>query len=475
LNLHPDIAQKEVESGAQGRQQVADLLGKVVYAALLGLMVLAALVYGGSDPWWKECLTAAIFAVAIFATLEILLSAEPKFPGLRLLIPLFVLALYSYLQTIRLSGAGGAAFGIDHPFWRAISADPYETRIFALQLLALTVLAGLLFHYVTSERRLRRLINVMIGIAVLSALFGLLRQTMQHQPGFLLPLLQPNQGYGQFINKNHFAYVMEAGLGLALGLLAAGGVRPQRVLIYVAALLPIWTALVLSYSRGGILAMLVQVVMTLLLFPLIVGDSQGLSGRAWTIIRSKAVRVLLVGGLAGAVVVGLFWVGGDRLVTSIEATRGEFSESVEAREGVTRRQIWNATLRMIGANPITGVGLGAYWAAIPTYHDAPGDWTPQQAHNDYLELVASGGFLGLGIGIWFVIAVLRKLRANLQAADRFRRAACFAALIAITGIAVHSLVDFGLHRMLNAMMFTALIVIATADIASEPRPFKQRA
>jgi phosphotransferase system glucose/maltose/N-acetylglucosamine-specific IIC component len=63
--------------------------------------------------------------------------------------------------------------------------------------------------------------------------------------------------------------------------------------------------------------------------------------------------------------------------------------------------------------------------------------------------------------------VLRRARVNLRSSSSFRRAACFAALIAITGVAAHSLVDFGLHRMLNAMIFMTLIVCVTGFPANE--------
>ena len=465
-----NVATADLSEGVTDRtaaQRIADLLGKGVFAGLLLLMLLAAAAYGGADPWWKAFFTCAIFATSIFAVLEIILSSDPRLPGFRILLPLLVLVFFSVLQTLRLSQPDASAYGIHQRFWNAISADPYETRIFALQVLALIVLGALLFRYATNERRLRRLIHVIIAIAVVSALFGLLRQTMQHQPGFLLPLLQPEVGYGQFINKNHFAYLMEMGLGLALGLVAAGGVSRERALIYLAVLLPIWTALVLSNSRGGILAMLVQVIVTLLLFPTVVRDRHFISGRAWRFVRSPALRLALVSCLIILVVFGVLWVGGDRLASNIEAARGEFAPT-QSREGANRVQIWQATIQMIKANPIAGVGMGGYWTAISTYHEASGSMTPQQAHNDYLELVASGGILGLAIFIWFAVAVLKEARINLQSADGFRRAACFAALIGIAGVAVHSLVDFGLHRMVNAMIFASLIVIATGKLNREP-------
>lgn len=446
------------------------MLENLVFSTLLLLMVLAAVAYGGADPWWKSFFTSLIFAVGALSAIELMIndkvSDDRWISDLFILFPVLILIAFSLVQTLPSPRSNGAAFGISYRLWNSISADPYETRIFALQLTGLALFAALLFRYVTTERRLRLLIHVIIGIALASAVFGLLRQTMQHEDGFWLPLLRLDQGYGQFINRNHFAYLMEMGLGLLLGLVAAGGVRRERLLIYVAAFLPIWTASVLANSRGGILAMLVQLVATLILFPAAVPTEYAASGRAGRLIRSRSVRLAMILSLVVLVAGGVLWVGGDRLATRMEAARGEFTESEEVRQGVTRTQIWQATLRMIEANPIAGVGLGGYWAAIPTYHEAPGTMTPQQAHNDYLELLASGGILGLAIVVWFAVLVLRRARANLRAPERFRRAACFAALIGMAGIGVHSLVDFGLHRMANAMIFTALIVIATSNVSA---------
>jgi phosphotransferase system glucose/maltose/N-acetylglucosamine-specific IIC component len=74
-----------------------------------------------------------------------------------------------------------------------------------------------------------------------------------------------------------------------------------------------------------------------------------------------------------------------------------------------------------------------------------------------------------------VVIVSRHARENWRSPDRFRRAACFASLIAIAGVAVHSLVDFGLHHMANAMIFAALIVIATSNVSSDQKTLKDNA
>src|SRR6185295_6817661 len=123
-------------------------------------------------------------------------------------------------------------------------------------------------------------------VAVASSIFGILRQTTQHSPGFGLPLLIFDLGYGQFLNKNHFAYLMEMALGLVLGLILGGGVKREQALIYLVALLPIWIGLVLCNSRGGLIAMVAQIVIAALL------SSAVLRKRHSREPQAKVVRVL---------------------------------------------------------------------------------------------------------------------------------------------------------------------------------------
>ncbi len=449
------------------KRRVAWLLGNVVFIALLLLIGLTAIPYGTVEPWWKAVFVCAVFSLTILWLVEGWLSGSWLRDGWQLILPLLALAFLAFLQTLSFLKPGAQPANLPIAAWTAISADPYQTRFFILQLLAL-VLAGLLFlRYANTERRLRIVINVIILVAVASAIFGILRQTTQRGLGFGLPLIMT--GYGQFVNKNHFAYLMEMALGLTLGMILGGGVKREKTLIYLAALLPVWTGLVLCGSRGGLLAMLAQIVAAVLLFSGVAMRSHPSNeSKAFQMVRSLPVRLALLVVLIGGVVVGTLWVGGDSLVSSIEQSRAELkADSGPARLGVSRNDIWKLTLKMVAANPILGVGMGGYWVAAPTYHDASGVMTPQEAHNDYLELLASGGLAGMAIGIWFAARVIKRTRESLRSTSRFRRAAAFGASIAIVGVAVHSLVDFGLHMMINALVFTTLIVIATSKPSEE--------
>jgi O-antigen ligase len=243
-----------------------------------------------------------------------------------------------------------------------------------------------------------------------------------------------------------------------------GGAKKDQTLMYFAAILPIWTALVLSGSRGGLVAMVAQVTIAALLFGMIwrSRDSYEPRSRIARVARSLPVRLALLLVLVAGILFGTFWVGGDRLATKIEQSRTELEADTATRQGVRRNEVWRATWRMFSAHPILGVGLNGYWIAVPQYHDASGTMTPQEAHNDYLELLASGGIVGFAIGLWFAVVVYRRTRENLDSPNRFRRAACLGAAVGIAGVAVHSLVDFGLHMIVNAVVFTTLVVIATS-------------
>src|SRR6267142_3356824 len=309
------------------KKSAPHVLGTTVFISLLGLLVLTAIPYGTAEAWWKAFFVCVIFFLTIIWLIEGFLSESLVMDGWPLVSPIVALAVLSFLQTLSYGHSGQHSGGISFPLWNAISADPYQTRFFALQLLSLMLAGALLLRYASTEGRLRTLINVVIGVAVASAIFGILRQTTQHKIGFGLPLLPLNGGYGQFINKNHFAFLMEMGFGLTLGMILGGGGKREQALIYFAALLPIWTALVLSGSRGALVAMLAQVITAVLLLSAVlrIRHATGSLSKIMRISQSLPMRLVLLLVLICGVALGTLWLRGDQLATKIEASRIEFS------------------------------------------------------------------------------------------------------------------------------------------------------
>jgi O-antigen ligase len=447
--------------------RASHVLSSLIFGSLLAIIVLTAVPYGTVEPWWTALFECAIFALTILWIIDGFLSGSWLVRTHRLLLPLLILVAYCLVQAMPLAGNGVAGIQVR----QTLSADPYQTKLIALKLLALTFAAAMLLRYTSSTRRRHALIFTVIGVALLSALFGLVRQTTQREyVGFVLPYLRMGSGYGQFINKNHFAFLMEMALGLALGIVA-GAPRAHKP-IYLGAALPIWAALVLSNSRGGLFAMLAQA----LFLGFIVfssrpgGGTEGLEDSHGATLferfgRSVLLRGVLLVCLAVILFVGAIWMGGEQLVTRLESVPGEMSSArPEEIDGASRKVIWQATWQMIKEHPIVGIGFGGYWAAIPQYHQASGQTTPQEAHNDYLELLASGGVIGLGLLIWFLLIFIRRVRASLRRAKGFTHAAIVGAVTGLFGVAVHSFVDFGLHVTINLLVAIALVAIAACGV-----------
>lgn len=450
-------------------------LDPIVFYTLLTIIVLSAVPYGTIEPWWKAVFQCAIFALGFLWMVEGTLSGRCFVRQHRLLIPLAALAVFAVIQSTVPLRAGVPSSTIGAGF-RPLSFAPHDTKIAALQLIALIVTAALLLRYTTTRRRLMTLVYVVVGVGLGSTLFGLLRRSFQSKIGFL-PQLQTNNGTGlsgvgfaQFINQNHFAFLLEMSLGLLLGLMLRRPLRPARLVFGLLFAIPMWIAIVYSGSRGGLASMIAQILfVALLVFIASPGreflrteNRRGQVGRLGT---SLMARVVLVTSFLILMVMSIVWVGGEPLAFRLESVPNEFGMKDSDKYMRTRRStIWPMTWLMIKDYPLAGVGFGGYWIAITKYHQGSGQMTPQEAHNDYLELLASGGLIGAAFVVWFTALFLKELIFRSRHSPVVPGAYSGGALAGIFAVGIHSIGDFGLHVTINALVFTILIVIAIIRI-----------
>lgn len=444
----------------------ARLLDKAVFTCLVGLIVLTAIPYGSVDAWWEAVFECAVFALTAIWIFEVLFRGSWQVNKLFILLPLIMITVYAFAQTIEWPAAwltrGGGPIA-----QHSLSIDRYQTFLTARKSLALTLFLGLLLLHTSTPGRFRWLVRVVIGLGLASALFGILRQLLQSPDGttgFVLPFLFPGMGYGQFISPNVFAYLMEMTIGLLAGLVLGGGVRRDRALIYLAIGLFVWTALVLSNSRAGILGLACEAIF-LLFMSLTWYSARRLSREdgarhKWLrfIQSSVLVRVLVIFLMGGTLIVGVLWMGGEQLASKLSAA----TSNSETIDGSTRREIWRSSWKLIKAHPWTGVGFGDYFLAIPEYQIGAGRIRVEQAHNDYLDLAANGGMVAIGLAGWFIMMIIWRARSSLRSGDAYRRAAGLGAAAGILSVAVHSLLDFGLQVTGIGVVFAALVAILVA-------------
>lgn len=433
---------------------------RLIFFTLVGLIALASVPFGSIEPWWGALFESAILILAA-GSLVASCGRDPwRIPPV--VIPMIGLITFACFQMLPLwrSDSGLSAY-------QAITSNPFETKRFIIRLLVVAVTLTMLSRFTANRERLMILMQVVTIAGAFCAILSLIPTTQFRE---LLQGKLQDESFVQFMNKNHFALLMEMSIGptLALVYLATTGV--MRVLCG-AALILMATALLSANSRGGFLTLLGQG--TLVSWIIVRAGASRFFARYSTtsqfwwkrlLLRSRTVilhsALLLL--FSATVFVGFAWLGGEQIRQRLQTVPAELTpQTNESQNTAPRRlEIWSATWDLIKVHPFAGAGLGAYKTAISGHFQPLDEWRPQQAHNEYLELVAGAGVAGAILGFWFVAIICRELKRRLFE-DAFRRIVCLGGAVGLAGVAIHSLVDFGLHVMANTLICTVLIALAT--------------
>ena len=250
---------------------------------------------------------------------------------------------------------------------------------------------------------------------------------------------------GTYVNRNHFAGLLEMALPLAL----AGSIAllHQRHSKRTSAALRILKACVVLISAGAIFA-------GLLLSLSKMGFVAGLSGLFAMAALAVATRLrgwkrgLAIAGIATLVLFLLVFLPSDELVARFAGIASKGDAAAEGRWPIARD-----TLHLIGAYPVFGSGLGTYRVAFLKYQTSVVDHLFDFAHNDYLQMTAELGVAGFLFLVALVLLIVANVfRAATRGRDPDTRWIALGCIGAFTAIGLHSLVDFNTYIPANALM-----------------------
>jgi len=436
---------------------------RLIFFTLVGLIALASLPFGSIEPWWEAIFESAIL---IFAAGSIIARCgrDPwRMPAV--VVPMIGLITFALFQMAPLwrSDSSVAAY-------QAITSNPFETRRLIIKLLVVAVTLTMLSRFTANRERLMVLMQVVTIVGAFSALCAILRLIPTAPFSELFQGKLQDESFAQFTNKNHFALLMEMSIGPTLALVYLAPTGVMRMLCG-AALILMTTALLSANSRGGFLTLLGQGTLVSWIivragasrfFPRYPISSQFWWERLLSRSRTMILHSVLLLLFFATLFVGFGWLGGERIRQRLQTVPAELTtRASESQNTAPRRlEIWSATLDLIKVHPFAGSGLGAYETAISRHFQPVDEWRPKQAHNEYLELVAGAGVAGAILGIWFVAVICREIKRRLLE-DAFRQIVCLGGAVGLAGVAIHSLVDFGLHVLANALICTVLIALAT--------------
>src|SRR5215204_6415735 len=454
----PPSAPPGAGATASARELPRTVWSRFIILMLCLAVVTTTLAFGTVHAWSLAAFQLSAALVFVLWMMDAWRTGVLRVSRSALQLPLLGLFAVGLIQLLPLgAGAAEGLGGAVEPA-RAFSFDPQATRVVLMQLAGLLVYFAAALAFVDSPRRLRLVTRLVIIFGFLLAVYGLMQHFVNPRTIFFVREPKQAEPFGPYINRHHFAGYMELALAMPLGLLFAGAVGRERVMLYAFASAIMAIALVMTNSRGGLLSMVCEILFLAAVSMLARArgrerEERDLGSRA----RSAAVRVGLGFAMVLAVFVGVLYFGGDEALSRVAGT-------VYSDDPTTgRAHFWRGTLGIIRDHPVLGTGLGSFGSVYPRYDTGNGTYRLEQAHNDYLQILSDAGVVGAALGLLFVGLLFWTALRRMHSHDRFRRGVALGALGGCAGVLVHSFFDFTLHTTANALLFLLLAALATVN------------
>jgi O-antigen ligase len=462
------------------------MISTVIFWGLCAVLVLIPLPFGGDVPWAVFAFECAVFTLAGLhlvsrhlgskseeddegAEGDDAIDAKARFPFfLKFFLGLFL--VITALQIIPLPPAVLKALAprtaalyrdMGAAGWRSLSLAPTLSFSELIHFLFYGVFAFLVYRHVRTRRRLEAFTLTLLAVGVFESFYGLaeLFGGSQRIFGFQRDY-HLGSATGTFINRDHFAGLLEMLFALALGYLLAKadffgmrrelGLREkilwfaqeklQRALLCGIVAVVIGLGIVFSRSRSGIFIFFATIVLAAAAV-----SAGGQARRSARILRTVAVMVVFAAVAAG-----------------VKPVVERFTKENMARDA--RFGYYANTMKYLRAFP-AGTGLRTFVQAYPMFETRYEPGLLDHAHNDYLEALAESGAVGGGALVLFAATgVVWIFLRWLKRRDPLARGIALGALLGVVALLLHSFTDFNLRIPANAAFFVALFALAARAV-----------
>jgi len=403
-----------------------------IFYGVFGLLLFGPLAFGTVEPWSILVMEAGTAFLLVLWTIqqasagELHITISPLFAPMAVFAALVALQLFARRTVYR-----------------------YDTWQIARLYLAYGVLCFLAVQSLRKKAQLKILAVAISAYGFAMAVFALFQGLAPNGKVYWVrTLTQGGAIYGPYVNHNHYAGLMEMLTPIPLVLGLTSFTEGLRKTMAIAAATLMGATIFLSGSRGGMVAFCVELFLLGILLA-----------------KQKKNRTIMVGlGLYLLLVVGaLVWLGGAELTSRMASIPGEAGKEFA---GGTRLDIDRDSLKIFELKPILGWGLGVFPEIYPQFRSFYTNSFINQAHDDYVQLLVEMGGAGFLTMLWFLFVTYYRAAKKLRRWDTDPNGAlALAAMIGVTGILVHSFVDFNLQVPANAAIFYVLCTLA----AMEPR------
>ena len=296
-----------------------------------------------------------------------------------------------------------------------------------------------------SRKRITRTIVILLLLGTCEALYALSQHNVHGRIlWFPKKILSGDIIYatGTYINRNHFAGLMEMLIILAMGaLMGLNQILSKKLLLLLSATV-MGLGLMASGSRGGLIA----VVVGLIFLGLILSFKKKERG------KSKIIFVLIL--------MTIFFTGADSFRSTLERF-----QTLDLTM-LPRLRFINSSMDIFKDYKLCGVGVGNFRYVFPHYQDQLDQKkNVRYAHNDWIQFLVEAGVVGfslllIGITLFFK----RSLHLWKRRHDSFAVCLWAASVASIVTMGLHACFDFNLHIPANFLMLMGIMAIGNSAL-----------
>jgi len=336
-------------------------------------------------------------------------------------------------------------------------------------------LAGPLLYFmvvnnVHNEKQISHIITAMLIMGGLFGIYGILQYN-----GIDFSFWIGNYGrgkvFGLFGNVGYFAGYLMFPLPIAISLFFICKNKAKKILLLIG-VLAMGGALLATLTRGSYLALGISSIFMFLLF---------LSSRGKFFVKeNKKIFVIIL--IAVLVTTFLLVIPNplNKQGTVISKIKSRISVTQLSKDSSLKRReaIWGFSTLMIKDHLLLGSGLGTFKYNTLRYQAKFFDQgqnralypygVADKAHNEYLQLGAELGLIGLGIFLWLIISYFNYGVKKLKGLEnKYKQGIIIGLMGSIVGFLVDGLFWFPLRLPTNTAMFWLILGLTIVTIKTE--------
>jgi len=433
--------------------------------------------YDGEDvapsylTWVFYTLCVLIVSAPLVFSFHFTTYNAPKYALVQILTGLMLLGIF--FEKMQGTSPGGLRTPLDLPLilflgWSCLSSlhavNFHESLRFILQQLAFVALYFVVTRTVRKKEEILKILWISVSVGFLVALYGLFQYITSERPVSERYLdVKSTLGYPNYVGQ----YLILV-LPLAVFLLCVQRDLKTRAILKVFSGV-LLAGLLVTRSRGAWLGLGSAFFLgAALLF------NRSLSG----VRKPGFLNGLRIGPkkLAALLLILAFWIllslafvpPFHRFVRTIFTDISTILDPTYLTNAI-RLLTWKATLQMVQDHPWLGVGAGNFKLFYPLYRpqeerelSGSNTWMVQ-THNDYLQILAELGPLGLLLFLWIIYRILRVFtRSMAQVLTKEDRYLLAGMGVGILATLIHTFFDFNLQNPVSGSYFWILVGLLVA-------------